>query len=1233
MADEIESLEVKVVSSSDDAVNGIEKLSATLKTLKSITKGGLGLSAVIKEIDAVRSTTNNVDSLSVDKLDKFADVINKLANIGNFKLSSSFANQISAISEAVGGLKGTESIRIAELASALHAFDGLGEIKLHSIMRQVEEVPDIVNKFSQTQFLDFTEKTKEFAAALQPLSDVPKQNISSTLTQLKKIPQIFNELEKVDMESFKKEIENIAEALKPLSDEMYKVSQGFSAFPAKIQKLIANTNSLSASNNKASASYMNLYARIKMAFTSVKSIGSTIDSWITETNDYIENINLFTVSMGKYADEAKKYAETVSEVMGINPSEWIRNQGVFMTLATGFGVVGDRAYTMSQQLTQLGYDLSSFFNISYEESMQKLQSGISGELEPLRRLGYDLSQAKLQSIALELGIEKNISSMTQAEKAQLRYYAIMTQVTNAQGDMARTLEAPANQLRILKAQVTQAAQALGSIFIPALNAVLPYVIAAVKVVRQLANIVASLVGFEFPEIDYSGIEMAAGEAEDMNDALNNANSSAKELKKTILGFDELNILNDNSSNNSGTGTEDAFGQFDFELPTYDFLSEAVDNKINSIFEKMTQYLGIDGEITSGAELLDTKFGSIAISAGLILGYIAAWKIADSVINGAKSVSQYFKTSADSLSVIDKIGRGTSGLITATLGVSLAFEAGKDIGAGKTSFMTAVNGALGLIATAVGGAMIGSMFGPHGAVIGGLTGLSIGIIASITGISISEGERLEQKFWESEAGKELIQAQKSIEEAAKFNAEMKIRIDSITTEIAPDIAGKLNLANDLLEKIFSLNDIDNKTNDELGTLVELVNTFNDLKLTDASGNGLTLEFDKLTGSITKSKEEMQALIQEIRDSYKLEAAKSALTKLYSEKYELELEFEATTGSKYNDLQDLLNKYKENKTIWEQSKATTLNNYSKWFDSLDSINNIYDPFIEDQYLDSVAYAQKMIDYYDKAISEAENSLQDLGVQVDEYNGQMNDLLNQISIVERDLGIVPTVASDVAETTSNTLKGIASDMSEAGSEAGKTFGENLTNSIEECKGDLINAFNEALTNPTKESLEEFSFEGGQIIKNFLREKVIKSFQYTLNDVIKRLKKFKEDLEKETGGNKALENIAYKFLNMALGSFKIPQYATGGFPQQGQLFIARERSAELVGSIGNRTAVANNEQIVDGIKQGVKEAMLESNGNGGGDWVIQIVENGTVKQQTTITAAQRINTRAGKTIIPIGV
>lgn len=141
--------------------------------------------------------------------------------------------------------------------------------------------------------------------------------------------------------------------------------------------------------------------------------------------------------------------------------------------------------------------------------------------------------------------------MTQAEKSQLRYHAIMTQVTVVQGDMARTLSAPANQLRVLQAQVTQCARALGNVFIPVLNAVLPYAIALAKAIRVLANAIASLFGFKLPEVDYSGLSAGASAVGDLADSagdaagnLGSANKAAKKLKNTILSIDELNVMKD-----------------------------------------------------------------------------------------------------------------------------------------------------------------------------------------------------------------------------------------------------------------------------------------------------------------------------------------------------------------------------------------------------------------------------------------------------------------------------------------------------------------------------------------------------------------------------------------------------------------------------------------------------------------------------------------------------------------
>jgi hypothetical protein len=292
-----------------------------------------------------------------------------------------------------------------------------------------------------------TQKIAELVSALKPLETIGKSNLGSSLNQLKKIPEITNNLDDAKLSAFAAKIQQVTIAILPLSTEMEKVSAGFSRLPANIQKAINANAKLTNSNQKTAKSYGVLgtgisavWAKFTLLYIGMRRIARVISDWIGESNDYVENLNLFTVAMGEYAGEAQKYAESVGDAMGIDPSAWMRNQGVFMTLATGFGVVSDKAALMSQNLTQLGYDLSSFFNISVEDSMQKLQSGISGELEPLRRLGYDLSQAKLQEIALANGIKTKVSEMNQAQKAQLRYYAIMTQVTTAQGDMARTLK-------------------------------------------------------------------------------------------------------------------------------------------------------------------------------------------------------------------------------------------------------------------------------------------------------------------------------------------------------------------------------------------------------------------------------------------------------------------------------------------------------------------------------------------------------------------------------------------------------------------------------------------------------------------------------------------------------------------------------------------------------------------------------------------------------------------------
>lgn len=617
---------------------------------------------------------------------------------------------------AVGGIDAlSESLRRLKAATAPVSKGGVGLGALSNSLK----------KFSQsvsglTGLTLAREQVQGLVDALKPLESVQKSGFGSLANGLDKLvklaPQIdtvTESLRKTDLDSFAEQCNRVATAITPLATQMEKVATGFSAFPARIQRLLKSNTSLAASNTVLGKSYVNLAAKISLAYMGMRRIAGVIASWITDSNSYIENMNLFNVSMGQFAKEAQNYAEQVGEIMGINPGEWMRNQGVFMTITDGFGVASDRAYIMSKNLTQLTYDLASFYNISTSDAFQKLESGISGELEPLRRLGYDLSVARLQQEAYNLGIDRSVTSMTQAEKAELRYYAIMTQVTNAQGDMARTLEAPANQLRILQAQVEQATRALGNLFLPILKAILPYAIALAKAIRIVAEIIASFFGVSIPEFDVGadaigGVASGAGEAAD---GLGDASKKAKELKNALLGIDELNVISppeDSAGGGTGLGGIGG-GGLGFELPTYDFIGDAVNEQVDKIMAKIKPFLDWVRE-----NIDEILAGVVAIGAAFL-----AWKIA----KGVQDFLRWLST-MKGFNIVGSIGFKIAGLGLFLDAWNTMKEAIQDIMANGANF-TNVTKLISGFAEALGAAfllfgnikMAGAML-----VISGLTGI-------------------------------------------------------------------------------------------------------------------------------------------------------------------------------------------------------------------------------------------------------------------------------------------------------------------------------------------------------------------------------------------------------------------------------------------------------------------------------------------------------------------------------
>lgn len=637
--------------------------------------------------------------------------------------------------DSAGAVAGLENLKttLEQLKGATANAAGLG--KIASALKNIGAASQQLG--SITGFKTLEANATSLAAAMKPLENIGKSGFSSMINGLKNVNAATESLNNADLGTFATKIQQVTDAMKPLATEAANVYVALKWLPDMVNKVVNGTGKIPAVNGKAASSYTKLNGvlsnstiRFAAVYMALKRLANILGGFITKSNAYQENLNLFTAAMGEYAESALKYGETVSELLGIDVSDWIRNQGVFNTLATGFGVTADRAAIMSKNLTQLGYDISSFFNISVEDSMQKLQSGVSGELEPLRRLGYDLSQAKLSAVALSLGIDQSVNSMTQAQKAELRYYAIMNQVTVAQGDLARTLEAPANQLRILQAQFSQCARAIGNIFIPMLNAILPVAIAVVKAIRAIADAIASLFGFALTDIDYSGIDSLASGAGVAADNLDDAAGAAKKLKSYTMGFDELNILD---SSSSGGGAADAVGGggggFDFELPEYDFLGDAISSRIDEISAKLKPVVDWIKE-----NIKEILIFVLAVGVGF-----AAWKIASGVMNFFSGLSTMVKNGtlssvAGGLKTLATVALVAFGAVELLVNAFDAWNNGIDWGN--------LTGMLIGIAAIVGGLAIS--FGATGAAIG----LLIGAVALlVVGIKdwITTGQLSTQTF--------------------------------------------------------------------------------------------------------------------------------------------------------------------------------------------------------------------------------------------------------------------------------------------------------------------------------------------------------------------------------------------------------------------------------------------------------------------------------------------------------
>lgn len=1050
---EMQGIEFQIINDSDEATNSIEQLGKALAELKINVKGGISaVSRAGSAISKLRTALDGIDTSGIaNKLKGVSDAVNQLNISPNAKISSSLPKNITALNAAVANI---QPEKIVQLGSALQAVANSSGAKISATLPK-----NITALNTALAGLDAGGITKlsGLADGLRPLGDLERAKLTSFTNQLSKLPAVIQELDKVDLDKFTQQMKDFAEAIKPLADEMNKVAAGFSAFPTRIQRLITSTEQYNGTVRRATTSTNAWNSAIKaISFVTIyRAAAKLMSTAIAKSSQYTEDLNLFTVSMGKYAEEAYDYAQKVSEIVGIDPAEWMRNQGVFNTIITGFGVAGDKAAYMSKNLTQLGYDIASFYNLDFESAMQKVQSGIAGELEPLRRLGYDLSVARLEQERLNLGIDKSVSSMTQAEKSQLRYYAMMTQVTQVQGDMARTLEQPANMLRVLKAQFEQCARAIGNLFIPILVKVLPFAIAVANALREIIAAIAGLFGvtLQAPEWGDSFGGATAGSGA-IADNMDSAAGSAKELKKYLAGFDELNVLPDqNQGGGSGGSAGGGGGDLGIDLPGYDFLKNAVGNKIDEWKKKLEPLVNfVKDNLKEILELVAT------IGTALL-----AWRLATELMTG---ISALKALSQNGLSIPLTI---TAGAILTATGFKIEFSGIKD------AIEKKLNG-----------------FNFSEIILGGLVGTAgTGLLGK--GI----GQFIAKAFSESTIAKAITAGGGTISTGLIGAAIGGIvaGIPMFVTGIYDAVTNGLNILNGLLIPAGST-----LAGAGIGAIIG--------SLGGPIGTGIGAIIGLVVGGLT-------------------------------------------------DLGILI--YQK----WDEISAFFAP-VAEWFDV-----NVVQPisgFFSGLWTDIVDTFSPAVTWFSdlwKSVSQTfEDVFYDIGVLV---SGTWETIKIVWGIVSNwfDTNVIQPL-SDLFSSLWSGITGWAS---------------NTWNSI--CNGFLTayNYINTHFISPLRHAVSTV-FNG-----------LVGAVKSALNGVISALN---SALSWMFGG---INGILSSLRNFSIAGYspfaglreisvpKIPMLANGGYVDQGQLFIAREAGAEMVGSIGRRTAVANNDQIVEGITNGVRE------------------------------------------------
>ena len=416
------------------------------------------------------------------------------------------------------------------------------------------------------------------AGAMKALSSVQKSaGLNSILNALSRLPGIVNSLDSTTLATFTLRIQQLAAALRPLATELERVGTAFSRLPARIQQIVTATNRLNTNLEEVESNLQNLdvnglnFASFVTGLQGVMAaLQGVRDQLVAYISDAIEWDGIqfrFGRAFGEDADMVYQYAQKVSDTLKINMQQFMQYSSLYGSLLSGFGMEQEKVTTISIGLTELSYDIWAAYNDRYktlEDASEAVRSAITGEIEPIRNAGIALTEASMQEYLDSLGMAHiRMANLSEAQKAQVRYAVMMESAMNQGiiGTYAAEMHTAEGAVRTLSQQMKSLGQAIGSIFIPILSAVIPWISAFVSILYDAIAAVAAFFSIPFFKINWgsptkglsSGLGDVAESAGAAEKALGGAGGAAKKLKDYTMGFDELNIIDPDSASGGGGG--------------------------------------------------------------------------------------------------------------------------------------------------------------------------------------------------------------------------------------------------------------------------------------------------------------------------------------------------------------------------------------------------------------------------------------------------------------------------------------------------------------------------------------------------------------------------------------------------------------------------------------------------------------------------------------------------------